>query len=103
MNAIFLNTSNYQSESKSDGRPCKLIKVIANPEDTSHIDAESMPQFLIEFLDNGEQHTAYPDEIDQAHWLPEMKACLEGLSDQPLSCSSHQMHWEFGQKLKAYR
>ncbi len=77
--AVFKNIFNYDSEVHNNERDCELLGVIANPSDNSIIDAINMPQFKIRFLDNDETYTAYPEEIDESDWLPEMKTCIEGM------------------------
>ncbi|MGD1524347.1 hypothetical protein [Vibrio harveyi] len=103
MNTVFKNNSQYLNESINDGRPCELIRVLASPRDTTLIDPEAMPQFEIRFTDTGELHSAYPDEIPEQDWLPEMKACLEGLDNLPPSNDCLIEYWNYGAMLRGYR
>lgn len=83
MSAIsFHNTHAISSFDHWHQQPVEVLGVIADINDTSIIDAESMPQFHVKLLSTGEVNTAHIDEIDQADWTGEMKAVLAGMEAQ---------------------
>ena len=107
--AQFINTSKFNSESHRDGKDCEIVGHYFNPAETSVIDVYAMPQFAIRFTDTGEEYTAYPDEIAEEFWTPEMKAFLKGQSDigteadADLKTSEERTAFKFGREVREYK
>lgn len=70
--AIFHNVCGFESETHHNNKSCHIVGHHMDPNDTSVIDVECQPQFMIVFDETGEEYTAYPEEIDRKFWTPEM-------------------------------
>lgn len=100
---VFNNTSGFETEQENNGRECKILGVYIDPSDNSEIDAIAMPQFKIQFTDNEEIHSAYPDEIEKEFWTQDMhdyfaglQAYIDGKTKCPLKEAERKKAWTFG-------
>ncbi|MCY9865114.1 hypothetical protein OTK49_21580 [Vibrio coralliirubri] len=76
------NIITFSSESLSmldwNGKKVEVLNVIANPDDSTHIDAECMPMFHIRLIGTNSTNTAEVDEL-RGYEDPRMNATLKGL------------------------
>lgn len=102
---VFMNNSDSPSFSHWNNKPVTILSVICDPNDTTHLDPVSMPQFLVKLDETGEENTTYPDEISEEFWPEEMKWVLNGMNhpDNPPADALMTPFFEKGIQLAAIK